>query len=123
MAISIFHIGLPLHHPSIPVDDRSKIGKRLSELQERMTSAGYRYEIIHASPDTGLESFKHQLRTQPPDGVLIGGGVLGNPTMSYFLEQIIDVTHETVPKAKIMFYNHSDDVRTIVERWFGSRSE
>ena len=88
-----------------------------------MTRAGYRYEIIHAAPDTGLESFKHQLRTQPPDGVLIGGGVVGNPTMSYFLEQIINVTHETVPKAKIMFYNHSDDVRTIVERWFGPRSE
>ena len=27
------------------------------------------------------------------------------------------------PKAKIMFYNHSVDVRTIVERWFGSRPD
>ena len=87
-----------------------------------MKGAGYNYEIIHASPETGLESFKHQLRTQPCDGVLIGGGVVGDPAMSYFMEQIIDATHEVVPKAKIMFFNHSDDVRTIVERWFKSRS-
>jgi hypothetical protein len=63
------------------------------------------------------------LETQPCDGLLIGGGVAGNESMSYFMEQIIDVTHELAPKAKIMFYNHSVDVRTIVERWFGSQSD
>lgn len=123
MAVSIFHIGLRLDHPSIPVEERPKITKRLTDLQERMTHAGYKYEIVQASPETGLDSFQHQLRTQPCDGVLIGGGVVGNPAMSYFMEQIIDATHEIVPQAKIMFYNHSDDVLTIVERWFGSRSE
>ena len=122
MTVSIFHIGLPLDHPAIPAEERPKLTKRLSDLKERMRAAGYKYEIIHAPPETGLESFKHQLRTQPCDGVLIGGGVAGDPAMSYFLEQIIDATHEVVPKAKIMFFNHSDDVRTIVERWFKSRS-
>ena len=93
-----------------------------------MTRAGYRYEITHVSPETGLDGFKHQygfkhqLRTEPCDGVLIGGAVAGDPAMSYFMEQIIDASHEVVPKAKIMFYNHSDDVRTIVERWFGSQA-
>lgn len=123
MPVSIFHIGLPLDHPLIPVEDRSKLAKRLSDLQERMTRAGYKYEIIQASPETGLDSFKHQLGTQPCDGVLIGGGVASDPSMSYFMEQIIDVTHEVAPKAKIMFFNHSLDVRTIVERWFGPRSD
>jgi hypothetical protein len=123
LAVSIFHIGLPLDHRTIPVEDRPKVRKRLSDLQERMTRAGYEYEITYASPETGLDGFKHQLRTQPCDGVLIGGGVVGNPAMSHFMEQIVDATHEVVPKAKIMFYNHSDDVRTIVERWFGSRSD
>ncbi len=123
MAVSIVHIGLPLDHPSIPLAERPKITKRLSDLQERMTLAGYAYEITHASPETGLDAFKHQLRTQPPDGVLIGGAVAGDPALSYFMEQIIDATHEVVPKAKIMFFNHSVDVRTIVERWFGSPSD
>ena len=86
-----------------------------------MTRAGYRYEIVHASPEIGLDAFKHQLTTHPPDGVLIGGAVAGDPAMSYFMEQIIDATHEVAPKAKIMFYNHSVDVRAIVERWFGSQ--
>ncbi len=45
-----------------------------------MTQAGYKYEITHASPETGLDDFKHQLRTHPCDGVLIGGGVAGNET-------------------------------------------
>jgi hypothetical protein len=40
--------------------------------------------------------------------------------MSSFMEQIIDATHEVVPKAKIMSYKHSVDVLAIVERWFGS---
>ena len=118
MAVSIFHIGLPLDHPAIPVEERPKIAKRLSDLQERMRDAGYNYEIVHASPETGLESFKHRLKAEPCDGVLIGGGVAGDPAMSYFLEQIIDATHDAAPKAKIMFFNHAVDVRVTVERWF-----
>ena len=104
----------------IPVEDRAQIKERLRDLRERMTRAGYRYEIIQASPETGLDGFRHQLETQPCDGVLIGGGLAGNESMSHFMEQIIDVTHELAPKAKIMFYNHSVDVRTTVERWLGS---
>jgi hypothetical protein len=68
-----------------------------------MTRASYEYEIIHASPETGLDGFKHQLRTQPCDGVLIGSAVVGDPAMSYLMEKIIDATQEVVPKAKIMF--------------------
>src|SRR5580700_2785316 len=121
LPVSIFHIGLPLDQ--IPVEERPKIAKRLIELQERMTRAGYKYEIIHASPETGLDGFKRLLRTQPCDGVLIGGGVAGDPALSYFMEQIIDAAHEVAPKAKIMFYNHSVDVRVIVERWFASQPD
>jgi uncharacterized protein YgbK (DUF1537 family) len=118
--VSIFHIGLPLDHPLIPVEDRPKIAKRLSDLLETMRGAGYNYEIVHASPETGLDAFQHLLATQPCDGVLIGGAVAGDPSMTYFMEQIIDVTHEAAPKAKIMFFSHSVDVRTTVERWFKS---
>ena len=57
-----------------------------------MTRAGYRYEIVHASPETGLDGFKLQWN-RPCDGVLIGGGVVGDPAMSYFMEQIIDAAH------------------------------
>jgi hypothetical protein len=122
LPLSIFHIGLTLDHPLIPVEDRARIRERLLDLQERMTRAGYRYEIIQASPESGLDGFRHQLETQPCDGVLIGGGLAGNESMSYFMEQIIDATHELAPKAKIMFHNHSVDVLATVERWLGSKS-
>jgi len=115
---AIFHVGLPLDHPSIPVDDRPALVKRLSDLQERMRAAGYNYEIIHYSPEGGLEGFKRRLRTDPCDGVLIGGGVVSNPDMTHFLEQIVDAVHEAAPHAKVMFHSHSVDVRTTIERWF-----
>lgn len=118
MPVSIVHIGLPLDHPSIPTEDRPQLTKRLADLQQKMRAASYVYEIIHASPESGLEAFRNQLRTQPCQGVLIGGGVLGNPTLTYFMEQIIDAAHELAPQAKIMFFSHSVDVRTTVERWF-----
>lgn len=120
MKVHIIHIGFPLDHPAIPVDDRPKIAKRLSDLQERMRGLGYAYEILHASPETGLEAFAQRLRSQSCHAVLIGGGVAGNPAMSYFMEQIIDVAHSLAPQAKILFYNHIDDPREIVGRWFPS---
>jgi hypothetical protein len=122
MPISILHVGLPLDHPLIPSQERPKITKRLADLQQRMRGAGYNYEIVYASPQSGLEDFKNQLRTQPCDGVLIGGGIASDAAMTYFMEQIVDAVHEVVPKAKIMFFNHSVDVRETVERWFPSPS-
>lgn len=118
MAISIFHVGLPLDHPLVPREDRARIAKRLSDLVVRMTDAGYQYEIIQCSPEEGLENYIQRLRTEPCDGILIGGGVAGDPSLSYFMEQIINTTHELAPRAKIMFFNHDVDPRVTVERWF-----
>ena len=82
MPVSIFHIGLPMDHPLIPVEERSKITKRLADLEHTMRGAGYNYEVVYASPESGLEGFKSRLRMQPCDGVLIGGGVVSDPTMT-----------------------------------------
>jgi hypothetical protein len=37
------------------IEERPKIAKRLSDLQERMTRAGFTYEIIHAAPESDLD--------------------------------------------------------------------
>lgn len=118
MPTSILHIGLPLDHPLIPAADRPELTQRLANLRQRMQNAGYTYEFFHASPDTGLEAFKDRLRTQHFNGVMLGGGLLGTPEMSFFMEQIVDAAHEAAPHAKIMFHNHSIDVRDKIERWF-----
>jgi hypothetical protein len=117
MPTSIFHIGLPLDHPSIPADDRPNVTKRLASLQQTMTALGYDYQIIHASPETGLDAFRQLLRTHPCDGVLIGGGVASDPSMTYFMEQIIDAAHTEAPHAKIIVHTHSLDVPSTVARW------
>jgi hypothetical protein len=122
MPISILHVGLPFDHPSIPEEERPKVMKRVTDLRQRMRDAGYDYDIFHTSPESGLEDFRNRLKTHPCDGVLIGGGVIGNPELSYFLEQIIDAVHQVAPDAKIMFFNHSVDVRETVERWFPTAS-
>jgi len=118
MGIHIIHIGFPLDHPEIPIDERPKIAKRLADLVDEMHGLGYGYEIQHACPETGLEAFKDRLKSASCHGVLIGGGVAGNPAMSYFMEQIIDTAHTHAPQAKILFYNHIDHPSVIVGRWF-----
>ena len=120
MPVSIFHVGLPLDHPSIPVEDRPELTRRLADLRQRMNADGFNYEFIHCSPEQGLDDYKHRLKTEPCDGVLIGGGVVGNPTMTYFLEQLVNTAHELVPHVKIMFYSHSTPVRETVDRWLRS---
>ena len=118
MAISILHVGLPLEHPLIPGEDRAKIRARLDALQRRMRAAGYEYEILCVAPDGGMEEFKAELRARGCDGVVLGGGVVGNPEMSYFMEQLVDAVHAVIPKAKIMFHSHAEEVSTTVGRWF-----
>jgi len=120
MSISILHVGLPLDHPAIPVEERAKIRKRLNDLTDRMRASGYDYEVVSIHPEGGIEQLKELLRARACDGVLIGGGVVGDPAMSYFMEQIVNATHEVAPKAKIMFYSHSTDVQDTVARWFPS---
>jgi hypothetical protein len=122
VTVSIVHVGLPLDHPSIPLEERAELTKRLSDLQERMRTAGYDYKILHASPECGLDAFKRQLRSRPCDGVMIGGGVVGDPDLKSFMEQIIDTTREAAPRAKIMLHDHAEDVRVTVERRLKSRS-
>jgi hypothetical protein len=118
VTISIFHIGLPLDHPSIPESEAPKVAKRLGELQEQMRGAGYRYEFIYCSPESGLQDLKDQLRSQPCDGALVGGGIVGNPAMGSFLEEIVEAVGEVVPTAKVMLFDHSVDVRDMVEKCF-----
>jgi hypothetical protein len=122
MPISILHVGLPLDHPAIPAEERPKIAKRLTDLRQVMRGAGYNYEIAFLSPESGLEDFKNRLTAHPCHGVLIGGGIASDPAMIYFLEQIVNATHDVAPNARIMFYDHSVDVRITVERWFPSPS-
>ena len=121
-AISVLHIGVPMDHPSIPSNMRAKVEQGLKTIKSEMTRNGFDYQLIYYSPESGLQGFVQQLRENPCDGVLIGGGVTSNPQMTGFMEQIVDMTHLNAPKAKIMFIHgpEVDEVRQALGRWFSS---
>lgn len=113
---SVLHIGLPLGPPWLTAEDSLQIAARLADITHRMEAAGYRYAVMHASPVTGLEQFRARLRKEPCDAVVIGGGVAGDPKLSTFKQQIIDVVTEEAPNAKLLEFNHSVDIQVLIDR-------
>jgi hypothetical protein len=116
--LSFIHVGLPLDHPSIPIEIRKEASVQLPLLIDRMQAEGYGYELVFASPEGGLENFKSQLGARGPDGVVIGGGVVGNPQMRFFMEQIIDVIRTSAPRSKILLIGRPEEAPAAVARWF-----
>ncbi|MBV9829149.1 MAG: hypothetical protein JO001_26305 [Alphaproteobacteria bacterium] len=80
--VSILHIGLPMDHSSIQANIRPKVEKHFQQTATRMRELGADYKLIYYSPETGLEGFANQLKSEPCDGVVIGGGVTSNPEMT-----------------------------------------
>lgn len=121
MPISILHVGLPLDHASIPAEEAPKIARRLADIQTEMRDAGYKYEIAHVAPDDNLEAFRLKVRTLQCDGVLIGGGVVGNPELRHFREQLTRAAREAAPGVRIMLFDHSVSVKKTVEEAFAAK--
>ena len=113
---SILHIGLPLGPPWLTFDEGAEIAARLIGIKQRMTAAGYQYTVMHASPLEGLEEFRFRLHKEPLDAVLIGGGVVSNPKLSTFKQQIIDAVTDEAPHVKVLEFDHSTDIETLVVR-------
>ncbi len=116
---SVLHIGLPLAPPWLTADEGEEIAARVTGIRQRMEAAGYRYVVMHASPDGGLEGFRGWLRTEPCDVVLIGGGVSADPELKGFKQQIIDAVREEAPEAKVLEFDHAVDVQVLVGRALG----
>jgi len=118
--ISVLHIGLPLELPWLTAAECEEIAARLAGIRQRMEAAGYRYVVGHASPNEGLAKFREQLRTEPWDAVLIGGGVAGDPKLAGFKQQIIDAVRDEAPQAKVLEFDHAVDVQVLVARACGN---
>jgi hypothetical protein len=98
--VSVLHIGLPLGPPWLTQEDGEKIAARLAGIRHQMEAAGFRYDVLHASPDTGLAEFRERLRAERVDAVLIGGGVAGDPKLASFKREIIGAAREVAPKRR-----------------------
>lgn len=84
-----------------------------------MEASGFHYEVLHASPESGLAEFRARLRAERIDAVLIGGGVAGDSSLTGFKMQIIDVAHDEAPEAKVLEFDHSLEVPVLIKRAFG----
>jgi hypothetical protein len=116
--ISVVHIGLPLAPPWVPAEECEKIASRLIGLRQKMEGAGYRYEVMHASPEGGLAELRKRLQSEPCDAVLIGGGVVADEKLAVFKQQIIEVTRDEAPGTKVLEFDHAVDVQTLLELAF-----
>jgi hypothetical protein len=117
--ISVLHIGLPLEPPWLTGEESIKIAARLADIRQKMEAAGYQYEVLHASPDEGLNRFRERLRAARVDAVLVGGGVVGDPKLAVFRQQIVDAAREEAPAAKLLEFDHTVEVPVLVGRAFG----
>ncbi len=117
--ISVLHIGLPLVPPWLTPEEGKEIAVRLAGIRQRMEVAGFRYDILHASPDTGLAAFRERLRAERVDAVLIGGGVAGDPKLASFKQDIINAARYEAPQAKVLEFDHALDVPGQVGRALG----
>jgi hypothetical protein len=113
---SVLHIGLPLAPPWLTLDEGAEIAARLVGITQRMKAAGYLYTVMHASPLEGLEEFRSRLRELPLDVVVIGGGVIGNPELSAFKQQIIDAVTEEAPHSTVVDFDHTVPIEVLVGR-------
>jgi hypothetical protein len=121
--ISIVHIGLPLVPPWVPAEECEMIAARLMGIRQKMEAAGYRYEVMHASPEVGLAELRKRLQSDPCDAVLIGGGVVADEKLAVFKQQIIDVTKDEAPRTKVLEFDHAVDVQTLLERALANSPE
>jgi hypothetical protein len=117
--VSVLHIGLPLTPPWLTQEDGEKIAVRLTGIRQQMEAAGFRYNVLHASPDTGLSEFRERLQAERVDAVLIGGGVAGDPKLAFFKQQIIDAARDEAPQTKVLEFDHTLEVPALVGRAFG----
>lgn len=117
--ISVLHIGLPLAPPWLTQEDGEKIAARLAGIRQQMQMAGFRYHVLHASPDTRLTEFCEKLRAERVDCVLIGGGVAGDSQLVCFKQQIIDAARDVASRRK-----YSDSImRWKCRFWSDAHSE
>jgi hypothetical protein len=113
---SVLHIGLPLRPPWLTLEEGAEIAARLLGIRQKMAGAGYRYTVMHASPLEGLQEFRSLLQKESFDAVVIGGGVVGNPKLSAFKQQILAAVAEEAPRAKVLEFDHSVDIEILVSR-------
>eukprot|EP01087_Luapelamoeba_hula_P008639 TRINITY_DN2178_c0_g1_i1.p1 TRINITY_DN2178_c0_g1~~TRINITY_DN2178_c0_g1_i1.p1 ORF type:complete len:153 (+),score=30.13 TRINITY_DN2178_c0_g1_i1:40-498(+) len=116
-------VGLPWNHPQVPAQLREQVRAGLDALNEWMSAAGVRHTFVPIQPEHGgLDDLIKHLddKDKELDGLVVGFGVRGNndPSVTALLENVINLTHEKRPNAKVMFNTSPPSSVNAVARWF-----
>jgi len=104
--------------PNIPPGlDAAKIRAGLEVALARMRERGLEADVaLTTTEEACADEVSAALRKKDYDCVVVGGGLRLLPTMTRILETVINVVHETAPRARIAFNTSPEDSVDAAER-------
>eukprot|EP01112_Ceratiomyxa_fruticulosa_P014743 TRINITY_DN4251_c0_g1_i1.p1 TRINITY_DN4251_c0_g1~~TRINITY_DN4251_c0_g1_i1.p1 ORF type:complete len:116 (+),score=10.30 TRINITY_DN4251_c0_g1_i1:114-461(+) len=106
------------HNSSPPVPLSFTHNKYVSVIFDNPANElGVDYDFIPITPSDNLQDvFLPKLKGV--DAIVIGYGVRGNTDLTYFLEQIVDITRVNFPHIRFLFNTSPPDTVDAVKRWY-----
>ncbi len=114
---SILFLGLPSHHPLVPVEMQDMVEKGLREVQAQADAAGVQMHQVMVAPEE-LPAIEAALKSRPWDGVIIGNGVRSNMDLTHYMERLIVAIRRDAPQAVLMFNTAPLTCMDAIARWF-----
>ena len=102
-----------------PVKLRAVLGAQLEQAKEK----GYDLDLKQFEEEdigtTALKWTEDKLRSKNWDGVIFGYGIRGTPSVTVFLENIVNAAREITPETKMGFNTKPQDLYETAIRMFG----
>jgi len=118
MSPTVLLVGLPWDHHTIAAKyDANVIRMNLEQTELTMKDAGYDYKPCYIEPEEGMTPLIDVLKHKHWDGVVVGFGVRGEPSLTVFFEQIVNVVREHSPTTKLLFNTSPGSTIDAAKRW------
>jgi DNA-binding LacI/PurR family transcriptional regulator len=97
---------------------KEKVSLGIRAAEEKLHDLGFDVKVCLVDRGETAESVvRAALQEKQYDGVLIGAGVRKPPVYFALFEKLVNVVHESAPKARICFNTSPDDTVEAVLRW------